>query len=302
MKSLFFFFLLFGSFYGVSFADDTIQFEVSSEKLELWDDITMSIKFESPENAQKNLQIDIPGLESFEVFSQGQSFSFESVNGEVQSMLQYTIVASANTPGTFTLWPVVIGSGSGALRDESVFDISVTEKNNPLQSNQNNSEDTLTSDQVSQTSEIYWPQKDLILLIFFLFFAFLVFAFPVFFLLKKYFAGQNIGKKPFSEKISQEEVPEISHRDFFQDLLKNSDTLSHEVFFESFNGKIRDIFGSILGSDIQYKTLWELKMEKYLTSHPLFAVFEKSYMLQYHPQGVDIKQRQELCESILSLL
>ncbi len=302
MKSLFLFFLLFGSFYGVSFADDTILFEVSSEKLELWDDISMSIKFESPENTQENLQIDIPGLENFEVFSQGQSFSFESINGEVQSMLQYTIVASANTLGTFTLWPVVIGSGSGALRDESVFDISVTEKNNPLQSNQNNSEDMLTSDEVSQTSEIYWPQKDTSPLLFFLFFVFLVLAFPIFFLLKKYFAEQNRGEKSSFEKLSQDEVAEIPHRDFFQDLLKNSDILSHEVFFENFNRKLRDIFGTILETNVQYKTLWELKTEKRLITHPLFVVFEKSYMLQYHPQESDTAQKRELCERVLSLL
>lgn len=302
MKSFFLFFLLFWTFFGVTFADDTIQFEVSTQELELWDDIKMNIQFESPENTQEELQIDIPGLENFEVFSQGQSFSFESVNGEAQSMLQYTIVASAKTPGTFSLWPVVLGSGSGALTDDTVFDISVRGKSQKMQTPWRNTPDTLSQKQKSETWEIFWPQKDRTLLFWFLFFAFLALALPVFFLLKKYFAEQNIWEKPPSEKLPQDEVPEISHRDFFQELLTKSDSLSHEVFFESFNGKLREIFGSILRAEVQFKTLWELETEKHLTSHPLFGIFQKSYMLQYHPQGADISQRRKLCESILSLL
>ena len=234
MKSLFLFFLLFGSFYGVSFADDTIQFEVSSKDLELWEDIKMSIQFESPENTQENLQIDIPGLENFEVFSQGQSFSFDSINGEVQSMLQYTIVASAKTPGAFTLWPVVLGTGSGALTDDTVFDISVREQTQQLPTKW--SLDTLSQERETEKQEIFWPQREGSLLLWFLFFAFLALALPVFFLLKKYFSEQIIQKKPSSEKLPQDEVAEISHRDFFQDLLTKSDLLSHEVFFENFMG------------------------------------------------------------------
>ncbi len=70
-------------------------------------------------------EIELPGIENFDIISQSQSSSFQSINGKQSQSSSYQIILQAYTEGNFTLGPVRISDTNTEIIDDETYTLQI---------------------------------------------------------------------------------------------------------------------------------------------------------------------------------
>ena len=98
------FLIVFFTIGNSAFAELSLQIDVSKQEAAVWEIVDLELELSSDE--QQNLEIEIPWLENFQIVSQNQQRTIQSLNGVSQTTQNISLWIVANQEWTFTLWPV----------------------------------------------------------------------------------------------------------------------------------------------------------------------------------------------------
>ena len=300
MKYIFFLLMFLPVF---CFADDTIQVSISPENISIGQDFEIRIQIQTKDIPPEQISLEIPGIENFDIFSQGQSLNYQDINGQSSAALTYTLQASALKSGTFVLGPVKLKSSTQEIIDDMSSSI-VVSQTWVLSTGQ---EDI---PQISWTSEQQITQKDIKGLRTSKDFMWSIITgfgaiFIAMFLLLQYIIKKQ------SQEITSKEPSEIKAltldtanltKEKFELLRKKIGSISSQEFFREYNIILREIFSQDGYPLALTGTLQELKNIQKLESHPLFMIFQKSYTYEYTQREISPETQKKYIEDSISLL
>lgn len=287
----------------LSWANEDVNVSISDSDLLLWDTVRLEIDVDAV-GLFWELQLDIPGIEDFQVFSESQSQSYQNINGQAQTRLSYILMLRAFNEGRFTLGPIRVISQDSEIIDDEILTLQVGNTTINSSLTQNTSSIIRSTEDVKEKVEledIRWLRetpKSIIVLVIMLW----LFLISFYILLKKYFFSeqekwdQNDYRSDY--RLAERKKIEL----YFQKLQHMWENLHTQDFFHKYNVWMRKIF-TLDGFDSSHSaTLKELRKNKELREHDLFGLFEKTYLYEFHEQEVPWSQRKELIGQVIKFL
>ncbi len=284
-----------------TFANDQVQVSLSSENVNPWQTIVVEILFD-PGVSSWEIELSIPGIEKFQVFSQSQQQRVQAINGETQTQFMYQLQIAAEEEGSFIIGPVVVDLWDFELIDDESFTIQVGKPNPPLNSNALQKTPEITETPEPKAQEIVpkpeikplrWYTPPTLLLII----GFIIFLITFYWLLRKYFF-------PYKDPV-QREIPKHildAKRKFelyFQKLEHVHEELSAQEFSRKLQLGIRKIMSLQWVQVAQTGTLREFKKLKDFQEHELSWVFAESYEYEFSSQDLASSKRKEYLEQVI---
>ncbi len=290
MKYFLYFIVLFFWFSISLWANDEVQVSVSSNQINIWESLILDIVFD-PWDSIWEIELSIPGIEDFSVFSQSQQQRIQSINWEAQTQLQYSLQVRPQQEWSYSLWPVQINFWDVTVTDNEILSIQVW--NGWIAVQENTDIETSAKPELQPLRNFEFSSLFILMI--------LVLFFIVFFrLLKKYLDTKKQGSKESSKKHIPS--PREKLREYFENLEKQSLKFEKQEFYKQLNIGIREIFIYENPHISRSKTLSELRHTKELTQHTLFSVFESTYFKEFSQDESDNTQRQEYIMKIIHYL
>lgn len=265
------------------FANEEIQVNIGSSDIEIWEILNLEIVFD-PGVSQGDIEISIPGIESFSVFGQSRSQQTQIINGQAATVMSYTLSVTAQEEWIYTLWPVNIQLWNELISDDESIEVRVwwSKNINSSQSaplgNQVNSVDTRQEEDVPiEMPEIRWTRWYEIPLWMYILACILVLL-GFYFALRYYFQNM-VSKTPDKPSLDISTVWEKLHV-YFKTLEADEDIKSEE-YFRRFNMWMREVFSQEWFQDMPTATLKELQKKPWFQEHKLFHIFKETYKYEY---------------------
>lgn len=304
-KLLYIFFFIF----SISFvyASEDIDVQLSKDQVQIWEMFELALTINTAQIAADAVEVDIPGIENFQVFSQSQSQKYSSVNGDVQSTLTYNLQLQAKNEGEFSLWPVLLKNSSGETQDDTTLTISVGNTLSPVQNTKNTTdEETPKTESIEKNNEkiseyfssLKWLRSPTFPRTWF--FLFLVWFLGIFFLiLKKYFSKQEDTSEEVLVSSPQQSI--YAHwRSYLERTLSQKERLPSQEFAQKINTLYREILLFEWIHISKTATLKELQKNDTFQKHPLKSWFEQSYFWEFHESSLSSEMLEELEAYLLS--
>ena len=293
IRSIFLMMLLFFWISNSLWANDEVGVSVSSKQVQVWESILVDIVFD-PGVSQWEIELSIPWIEEFTVFSQSQQQRVQSINGNTATVFQYTLQIRPQQEGIFVLWPVQIDLWNKQLRDDEELRIQV------WNSIQNIPEETAPSEEVltekPKLQPVRWYEMSSLFILWLIALFFIVF----FILLKKYLETRkpNIAQEQSIVPLTQIE----RLQKYFQKLEKHPGEWESQELYRKVNLWLREIFHMDTPKLTWAETLFELRHNKKILGHWLFPVFEKTYFWEFWWHEFDAQKFSNEIQSIIQYL
>ena len=280
------------------FAWGDINVEISQSELLLGESLKLQIQLDTTTIQDWDISIGLEWIENFQIFSQSQGYNFESINGQAQSRLVYTLDLRAIQAGAFTLGPVKILGLEEEIIDDETFEIQVHDSLIP--SKQEEEKEDMNTQDTSDIEQLKPDRSEKFPLIWFigivgicitLFYMFLQYAlFPK--------NTKNNEHNLEKETISFDEEMIES----FQKLEKKLGEISSQKFFRKYNILLRKMLLHYGVSDALTATLSEIKKHPDISDNAIFEVFKKSYNHEYSGKEKTLLTRKKYIEKAMNLL
>ncbi|MDA9128994.1 BatD family protein [Candidatus Gracilibacteria bacterium] len=277
-------------FQSTLFANNEVQVSVDSTDVEVGETFLVTVSFD-PGVSAGDIEVSIPGVENFTLFSQSQQQRSQIINGDAQTQFQYTLQLRPQQEGVFVLGPVEINLGTETISDDEEITIEVG--NNQIEQNLN-LEENITEKPELQPLREYEFSKVFIGILACIFF--IVF----FILLKKYLDSkkQKVPVVPTALPLTQVE----KLKQYFKRLEKDMGSLESPEYYKQLNIGIREIF-EIENPDLtRTETLRELYQNTNISNHEIFGVFQKTYFGEFSGQETSLESKKEYIQVITQYL
>lgn len=295
---------------GVSIASAVLNVNISDEEVLLWDKFQLKISINPEDISEAWMELDIKGIENFEIFSQSQSTSYTNINGQVDASLVFVLDLSPRFTGNFELGPISMSSWEQTLSAEEVFQVQVLDIDAKNQTSEqitkqwNKTGESEKNQTLTEKWEIKWLQNisfpwwgiaGLILLFFTLFYLALL----------EYIRFKNRPKKKI-ENIKQDDTPAMERNAEIIEILKKLEKMAGEIesweFFRRYNIILREIFAKKWIKNAKSATLKELKNLESLWEDEYFKLFKKSYKHEFSEKNVSLETRKKYIVKLIDLL
>ncbi|MCH8518268.1 BatD family protein [Candidatus Gracilibacteria bacterium] len=152
MKIIIFFFLLILSFTQL-YADIYSELSISHTQITLGESIILELTLSS-EDIYGNIDYSIEGIDNFGIFSRGQKFQFQNINGEMQGSITYRLQLEANEVGSFKVGPSRFKIEDTTYINETIHTVEVISKD-PQITLQNLEEGSIEEEIFPREQELY---------------------------------------------------------------------------------------------------------------------------------------------------
>lgn len=285
------------------YASEYIDVWVSEENITMGERVQLNISVNASEITLDAVQFEIPGIDSFDVFSQSQSESYSNINGEIQRSILYSLDIAPNTTGKFPLWPVILTTTSEVITDDAIITLQVWDVLSNLKTiTPPSNEGEVVWIQDEQEPDIKWlriPElSPWIILVWF-----------ISFILLFYILLRSVLTLISKEETTPSSIPEISHSDvreqyrkYFIDLKKQVGSISSKDIFRRYNSGIRKILVWSWYSSAETDTLTQLLEKEGIWKQEIFQLFKKSYKYEYSDGDVSSDTQKKYIDDILQSL
>ncbi len=285
-------------------ASESIDMNISTSQLTLWDSLKLDILVDMSDISQESIQMDVIGIEDFLIFSQSQWYNYESINGEVKSMAQYTLDLRPQNVWEFSLGPVKILTASWEIIDDKVVDVIVSdiistqeqtdlsfpdEKTTASSENlEENPEEKISIKWLREIPFPWWGLLGILVLFLCLFYIVLSLAFQK-------WKVEKIHTSQWDNIPSQKQ----KMKQYFAKLGEQSQDLDSQAFFKKYNIWIRELLMIEWIPSAHKATLQELQKIHSLQDNTLMKIFVKSYKHEYSWKKVSVTTREKYISDIL---
>lgn len=259
-------------------ANDEVQVSVDVEQVNIWENITLDILFD-PGASQWEIELSIPGIEDFSVFSQSQRQQSRVINGEAEAQFRYTLQIRPLQEGVFTIGPVQINLWIENLTDDEILEIQVW-----------TIQDLWDIKPELRPLRNFEFSKEFLIVLWILFFG------VFFYILRKYFYPET---EYVSKEIPQHILEEKRKIElYFQKLEHDYEHLSGQEFSKKLIFWIRKILAFEALDASESATLYELQQNKAFWEHALSDIFSMYYESEFTQRDVIRESRKESLEYI----
>lgn len=263
----------------------------------MWESLRLEIDVDMSEFQNNTAQLQISGIENFEIFSQSQGYNFESINGVARSTTRYNLDLRPLSPGSFSLWPVKLLTSSGEIVDDEVFSVSVN--SSKLSQVFSEGENELSPEE-SWEENIKWDRKLQISPLIYI--SVLAVFISIFYLAVQYILFQK-NKKPEPQTILKPaENFQETIKKYFLSLSEKNNELESQVFFRNFNAWMRKIFHNRGMNDALTATLKEIEKSLGGKKDDMFEIFKETYKHEYSWEELDPETRKNYIDILLKKL
>lgn len=290
MKKLYFF-IIFLLFIAQGFASEQVNIDSSRDTILLWESFRFTISIDESGIQNAELGVDIPGIENFQVFSQTQGTNYQDINGEVTSLISYSLDLQAIAIGKYTLWPVRILADSGDIIDDESIIITVSDTMNAQQLD--------ISDLEKEETSLKGERKTVFPLSWGIFIIVLISV-----ILYLFFSKNNNSLVENTQIDTQwkREDYHASIKKYFQDLSGEQEILESRIYFKKYNFGLRELLKYSGLADAQKLTLTELKKIENISENEVFKLLKKSYKYEYSDIDISRETRIKYMWDIFKLL
>lgn len=282
---------------------EDISVNISNTWVELWESVHLDISLDPQILETSQIDIDIEGIENFEVFSQSRSENYSSVNGKVQSEMVLRLDIRPIIEWKHLLWPVTIISGNTTHLADETFFINVGQIQTiwSKSEKQVEPEDTRAIEKgfIHDLREIPFPWwgKLAVIGVFFSLFYLILFLF-----LSLKWKNTPSEKAVEVWSISSEQSRNEKIIAVLKKLKKSAKDMESSEFFRVYNVYLREIFFRIGVKNALSATLKELKKSETLEENLYFDLFKKSYKYEFSSKNISIDTRKKYVDDLIDLL
>ncbi len=292
MKKIVFFLLLFVPFF--TFADSQVEIHWPTQTY-VSDDFDVQATLKSSENLDIS-SIDIGWKENFQLQGTSSQTQIQIINGKSQSQLLYTFSFVPVREGEFTLWPVTIKTSQRELKSNS---LRVQVWISSWKASSKHNDDTLPND-------IFPPQSPKFPFTQLFFFGWIFIFIVLFYLfLSKYlFTPVDTQKESNSIEPTKPVDLEERYRNYFHELLKNSERYNKNLFYHTMNELLRKYFEDKWLDSAQTLTFDEIKNTPFFRKNlsSFLSLFSQSYREEFIDGEDSFEAREKFISDILELL
>lgn len=279
--------------------ENNLQLKITPEDPQKWDQVQIDVSYSGSANISCD-DIDIPGIEQIQIFSQSQGLSYQSINGNVQSFQKCSYLGVFDAETALPIGPATLKTASGMLNtwtQDLLETYSQTGNLNlPLswQEHQANPSAQNLSPENSSLEELLWNLHPLRfqLPIFWIFLGIISF-FLMFGAIAYMLFSTSDEKKQWRNILEAEksQKKESSFLHYFQSLKKRAQDLSSQEFYRAALLGLRNIFSSQGIVSAQSASLFELQKQENFQNAPLKSIFEDLYEREY--KSIELSQREK---------
>jgi len=284
------------------FANSQIDIETSQKDVKVWESFVITISLNDFDSQWNQLQISLPWIEEFNIFSQSSEQRFQSINGETQSVTQYKLSLTPKQPWNYELWPVQI-IWEDTMRDNEKINIQVLSDIAVNNLNEDSPDTDILWGELLEELEwwITWIRE--VKLPLWAHVSIVLFFIIAFYLLLSYvLKDKKKNKQEESHERTESSDTSELHKRYFQSLSSEIGSLSSEEFFHNYNEWMRWIFSDILWKKIKSETLTQLEENIAQIPNTYFTLFQKSYKHEYSVKDVSSQTQKKYIDDILWLL
>lgn len=290
------FLLTFSSVHG----SENIDIKSSQSTVGLSETFQVDIVLNASEVSPDSVRIELPWIESFDIFSRGQSENYSNINGEIQRTMLYSLVLSPLSKWDFTLWPVLVSTNTEEIVDDESLNISVLE--NAIIPEERSEEKLWSSSEEGISSEktIRWLRSPLESWLWV--FISIIWFIVAFYFLLKYVLGKYEEKNHTITYEKHETDVYDTYKQYFHHLSLQVGEISSEDFFRRYNTGLRKVLSISGYSFAESATLEDLKKYKELQDNSVLALLKKSYSYEYASKKISQQTQKKYIEDILKVL